>query len=796
MKPLSTWTYFARHKQNAGLLLGISMIVTLAVFSMVALMWGVFVEPARLAYMTLSEFSMVTHWSDQGEVEHSLISGIRAHPDVAAVIPTKIIRIDLPGAVSGSSFQFDLLSLMEEDIPYILSRLECALKDGRMPIPGTNEILFSADIANMLDVKVGDTYAAMSAEFYPDLDVPLKPTPFKVVGILESEVELGIASLEYLNTHELYRHFPSRFMVLAYENRNDRVDAFLRNEIQNINTSVRTFSLLNERVMSEALPGLLMLLPVILLVTIAFSLLIVVINQIANQRRLPEFGILHAVGFGKDWLIQRLTKETGALALAGWSLGIALSSGALRLLKISYFAPRGYDLDFPAVLPMIVSLLIPLVIGGMTLLTVRRTVRHLDSVSIIEQGQLRREDSGKRWKSALKSSINPLAPWTFYSRHRRRGALLIGGMSVMILALVLMIFVLSIDADAALPFVGHLRQVSVVRSPGGFMGLEAETVARIENHPSVERVIPVAPRVSMLSVSTPPFTSAEASPFGIHADDLAYLVEMYDLTLQDGRLPRPGSNEIVIPEALAVNRDLAIGDVIGDPDQPAYPGAPSLPAAFVIAGIFSQPGSLENENRWGFLSLEYLEENENIPLPDTLPLLVVPKEGQKDILDEWLESELAKSNVSVLTHRREVSRIQQEARNNMRSIALLESVIAIVAAIGMTVLNYIYTSQRQSEFGILYALGHGRRKLAGRVLAETSFMIAAAWMLSALAAVLMMLSLRFGVYAPRGISFSILNLTPWLYTLPIPVLVLLITTGSTVLTLSKLDPISIIERRA
>jgi ABC-type antimicrobial peptide transport system permease subunit len=176
-------------------------------------------------------------------------------------------------------------------------------------------------------------------------------------------------------------------------------------------------------------------------------------------------------------------------------------------------------------------------------------------------------------------------------------------------------------------------------------------------------------------------------------------------------------------------------------------------------------------------------------------LIVVPKEGQKESLEDWLHRELAGSDVSILTYHKEVSRIQQEARQNMTSIALLESIIAIVAALGIAVLNYIFTSQRQSEFGILYALGHGRRKLTRRVLGETSFMILVAWVISALVAMLMMLLLRFGIYEPRGLSFDLLNFTPWLYTLPIPVLVLLITTWSTARTLSKLDPISIIERR-
>jgi ABC-type lipoprotein release transport system permease subunit len=796
MNPLSTRTYFNRHKGHAVMLLSISMIVTLAVFSMVALVWGVFVEPGRLAYMRYSEFSMVTPWSEQGKAEPAVISEIRSHPDVADVLPTMIIRIDLPGAVSGNVFQFELCGLMEENVPTILSKFETHLTEGKLPSKGTNELLLSADVANMLNVKVGDTYDILSTEFYPNIEDSLQPTPFIVTGILESEVELGIVSLEHLNQHELYSQFPSRFIVLAKENKSEIVDSFLRDEILSLNTSVLTLSLLNERIINEALPGLLMLLPVILIVSIAFSLIIVVINQIVNQRRLPEFGILHAIGLSRNWLNRRLTKETGILAFAGWILGIALARGTLHLLKVSYFAPQGHNLKFPVWLPILFSFIIPIAIAAMTFLTVRRTFRRLDPVSIIEQGALSQEEKGRQQNSVSESSIKPLSPWTYYSRHRRRGALLISGMGVMILALVLMIFTLAIDADAKLPFVGYLHQVSILRSAGGSGGLDPEIAAQVEGHPSVERVIPYAPRIAMINVSIPPFSSSEASPFGIYADDMAYLVDLYSLTLQDGHLPRPGTNEIVIPVALAKNRDLEVGDVIGDPNQPAYPGAPSLTNQFVISGIFSQSETAKNESRWGFFSLEFLEESGILPLPDNFPLIVVPKEGQKEALDDWLEGEFAGSDISVLTHRLEVSRIQQEARQNMSAIALLESLIAIVAALGLAVLNYIYTSQRQPEFGVLYALGYGRRKLVGRVFGETSTVIGVAWVISALVSILALFVLRFGLYEPRGLSFDLINFTPWLYTLPIPFLVLLITTLSTARTLSKLDPISIIERRA
>lgn len=795
MNPLSTWTYYRRHRGHATLLLSLCIVVTLGLYSMVALMWAVLVEPSRLAYMAFSEFSLVTPQSTQSGPDPAVLARLQANPDIAKIMPSTFIRIELPGMVPGQGFDFPLLGLMEEDVTYLLERVAATVKDGRVPQPGAAELVLSEDVANMLNVKVGDSYVVTSFEFYRSMDAPPEPTAFEVVGILDSDIELGVVSLGFLDQHEQYRQLPARFLVVAQEGQEAVVDGFLRSEILSLETGVMTHQMLNERILDEALPGLVMMLPVVIIVVIAFSLVIVVINQLANAGRLPELGILHATGRSKRWLMRRLTLETTMLALAGWAIGIGLSYLGLYLLKVTVFAARGHDLNYVAWLPVVLSLLIPAAIAGFTLLFVRRTLTRLDPVAIVERRELGQEGEYMRERTASTSSPKPLAPTTFYRRHRRRAALLISGMCLTMIAVALFIFALAVDADAQGSFVGYLNRVSMVRSPGIIQSLDRGVVARVKAHPTVERVIPVAPRYSMLNVHIPPFVSAEASPFGVYAEDMAYLVDLYGLELEQGRLPRPGTNDMVIPKVLAQNRDLEVGDVIGDPERPAYPGAPSLAAQFVVSGIFAMPSAPEDGSGLGFVSLEFLESHTVYDIPDVPPLLVVPKAGQKGILDDWLENELAGVDASVFTYRQQSARIQNKARQDMLSMALLEGVLAIIAAIGLTVLNYIFVSQRQSEFGVLHALGYSRLQLVGRVMWETTFTTGIAWGLTAIIGLTGMLFLRTAVFAPLGLTFNLFNISPWLYMLPIPVAVLVVTSGTTARTLSKLDAVSIIERR-
>jgi hypothetical protein len=96
---------------------------------------------------------------------------------------------------------------------------------------------------------------------------------------------------------------------------------------------------------------------------------------------------------------------------------------------------------------------------------------------------------------------------------------------------------------------------------------------------------------------------------------------------------------------------------------------------------------------------------------------------------------------------------------------------------------------------VLNALGWHRLKLVWRTVRETAFTTTMAWGFSVALCCLALLGLQVGVFTPLGLRFNFFNPTPWLSTLPIPLMVLVVTAGTIGRTLSKLDPVTIIERR-
>ena len=131
----------------------------------------------------------------------------------------------------------------------------------------------------------------------------------------------------------------------------------------------------------------------------------------------------------------------------------------------------------------------------------------------------------------------------------------------------------------------------------------------------------------------------------------------------------------------------------------------------------------------------------------------------------------------------------------MFSIAYLEIGLAFVSAIGLAILNHVFTSERHMEFGVLYALGFNRKQLVRRLLSETSYIIGITWGINALIFLATMIGFQYGLYKPMGLTFNIFELTPWLYTLPIPIAMLASSSLTIFRMLSKLDPISIVDRR-
>ncbi len=787
MNPLSPFTYYRRHKRITLLLMSLIGLMTFGICVMVRLPDS-FLEHMYYSESYVSRVSLVT--AIDPILDPGIASQIRSHPDVAQVMLEKGLFTYLP-PISG---EHHLFGVAETDVQALLDACDLHLKEGRLPKAHTNELALSETVARAIKVSVGDEISHSLDENRTDDWVATIPTPLVVVGILEGESSaaessppLGILSYEYVSNHELFGPpWSPGLVVVANEGRQTSVDAFLESEISPY-ADVKTYRQLSEKFSRVSRNFHLMFGVVDILVVVAIALAIGMINQIAQSRRLAEFGLLYAIGLSKNRLICRITMETAIVALLAWISGLALSWGFFDLLKSNLYEPNGVNLSLANLTPIWFSFPAPLSTVVFVALNTMRTFARLDAVAIIERDKLGMEADNQQWASRL-SSGKPLSTITFYQRHRRRGFAMIVTMGLMILGVAFPAFIFGSMIDAWGTLDEHMRQVSIV-APVRQRTVDPGITARIKGHADVDSVVP-AVRL-WIRVDVPPMAHPSIALYGVSEGDLQKLIDLYGVRVEEGRLPQPRTNEMVLSKALAQNRDLHVGDKIGRASNTRE--SDDIPTEMVVVGILSSLP--DNNDLWtGFVSLEYLQGHESYTF-HPVNLLVISKKEHKAELDAWLEESVVSEHATVQTYESRRAEQRLGLLGFLVIIGIIESIIAVVAAIAMATLSYIFFSQRHQEFGILHAMGHRRLWLILRTTKESIAVTIAAWMIGVILCGVGLAYLQIGFFAPKGMAFNILNPAPWLFTLPMPIAVIAVSTVLVARMLSKLDPVAVIETR-
>jgi ABC-type lipoprotein release transport system permease subunit len=788
LNPLSPLTYYRRHKRQTLLLMGLIGLMTLGVCTMVRLL-----DSMPEAYQTASNYLTCTSLvSASGPtLDPSTVAQIRTHPGVARAILEKGLGISLPPIIS----EHHLFGVSETDMQALMDACDLRLREGRLPRPSTNEMALSEEMVNAMGIQIGDRIdRTIGRDWTGESWYDAIPVPLELVGILEGagsgpSTRLGLVSYEYVSNHELFGPpWMPGLVIIPREGHKAEVDEFLETEVASSRADVSTYRLLSEHT-AELSYFLYLIFGVVDVVVAAVMALVVgVINQISQTKRLEEFGVFNALGYGKDRLIRRLTFEAVGVTGMGWVGGLALSWLLFAALKVGVYEPKGLVLDLADLTPIWFSLPIPLAAATVVTLSTMRTFSRFDAVAIVERGKISMK-AGSKQRAVKRSLAKPLSSRTFYQRHRRRGLALVVTMGLMILGVSFPAFLFAPMGDAMLAFAEPLRQIGIV-TPRMDVSVDPGVAAQVRSHPTVSRVIPAVELE--LAVQVPPL-GWPISIYGVSESELWTLIDLYGVQVKEGRLPHPHTNEIVLSEAVALNRDLGVGDTIGQPIDEDDTG---IPTEMAVVGILSRPLRDRGEDDlWlGFASYEYLTSHE-LYASHPLHLLVVPNEGQKAKMDAWLREETNPELVEVYTF--------EWMRTNYRVMVLIllavfgvvEVIIAIVAAAALAVLSYVFFAQRREEFGVLHAIGRSWLWLVGRTVRETASTVAVAWLASAVVCGIGLAGVQTGLYTPRGLRLNFLNPVPWLFTLPIPLAVIAASSGLVARMLRKLDPVAVIERR-
>lgn len=262
------------------------------------------------------------------------------------------------------------------------------VKEGHLPAPYTNEIALAEAVALNRGLRVGDKVG----QSFTGADRGI-PTELAVAGILshppaqpgEGDLWWGVASYEYLTSHELYAQHPVHLLVIPKEGQKAALDTWLREDANPELIEAYTFEWMrsNCRLFAILLLGIFGVVEVIVAIVAAVAL--AVLSYVFFAQRQEEFGILHAIGRSRKWLVMRTLRETSSTIGMAWLASALVCGIGLLLVQFNLYTPRGLSLNFLNPVPWLFTLPIPLAVITASSGMVARMLRKLDPVSIIER---------------------------------------------------------------------------------------------------------------------------------------------------------------------------------------------------------------------------------------------------------------------------------------------------------------------------------------------------------------------------------------------------------------------------
>ncbi len=378
MKPLSILKYYQNNRKRfLSVLISVTLsvillyIVQMVIYSSFRLGHHLYTEPRKY-------FSTI---SPKGEVlNRSIITTIEHTEGVGRVIPCVFDSTSVRAGI-GSNYAAMIYSIEPEEITKMMELLDLKLESGRLPEAG-NEIVLHKQVAANKGLKIGDIIGRMVSK------EETLPGVYHIVGILEGKHILSFAPIkQYINTYHLPYEYIYGGIIFpesgALDEMNQALESMVPSNYQ-INTINTEKAWLKN---SEA--------KVELFITLVCTFIIIIVSScigflcyIYFTQRRSEFGLLWAIGYSRQKVINRAFAEINGINLLGFALGILLSILTGIILNITYFKPIGDSLEIINLRYILGAACSPLFVTLFSLIPVWRMLKKLDPISIIDGSML------------------------------------------------------------------------------------------------------------------------------------------------------------------------------------------------------------------------------------------------------------------------------------------------------------------------------------------------------------------------------------------------------------------------
>lgn len=377
--------------------------------------------------------------------------------------------------------------------------------------------------------------------------------------------------------------------------------------------------------------------------------------------------------------------------------------------------------------------------------------------------------------------LPPLHPLLYLRRNPGRTAPLI---FVIMLAVMLVACVVTIVGSIQLTIftLYGYNQFLTGLTPRNALDLEEAQLQRIRQLPELGSLYPAHSYQVLIKTI---FGKMPFPIFGLSPQGRKTLLERCHVRLIAGRLPNEGMPEATISDDVARNLHAKLGSIIAQPNSlDDY-----APVPIRLVGLLHGPVWI------GLTSKSEVDKTAPFTFTGYLAFAPTPSQIAQRRLDAAIERVVDHTQVRVWRFADLVHETESALSNLYLILNVVIGLIIFAIAFVCGLLSNIYFAQRLPETAMLAAIGYSRPVLLKRALGEVALLCFCGWLMGALLTLGTLWCIRTIFLAPKGLLLNLLDPIAFVFTLPLPITIALFALATIAYRLTRLDPVSIIERR-
>lgn len=378
-RALSPGTYVLRNLRRVLPLFAIQALVT-SLLILIITPTNAFQATALANIRPLDTFTIVTPRLRR-VFDEDLLELLDKNPAMEQRVDAKMFWVSTP-MIIGESYA-PIIALREEVRAAFMAKVDSRLIRGVLPARGSDGVVLHEAVVRARGMTLGQEFGRLVDKS------DSTPGKFTLVGILAGDARVGVADYDYASRplFVLARRDPFQ-VIYALPDRKSESDAYLHAAQDADEESA--FRVVDAAYVRARLDQTMENLPLVIgfitaSVAIIVALVVSLLNVIAFQVRVDEFGLLLALGHRRARLVRKLSWETGIVAASGWICGLGL--GLLGVALYDHFAlePKGIVMQLVDPLPLLFSLSVPVLSMLTGAVALGRRLHRMDPVAVIQR---------------------------------------------------------------------------------------------------------------------------------------------------------------------------------------------------------------------------------------------------------------------------------------------------------------------------------------------------------------------------------------------------------------------------